>query len=351
MTVDRPGRRLRQITGWIGAVLALGTAPAFAEADLTIDAQRLATSWFVEDRGFSSASCALVEGCVGGPGVRRLLRFDTLTPNLAQVDLVLGDPTTNPAFVYSPCHGHYHFSGYAEYDVVDALGQTVITGRKQAFCIEDTERYIGDPWVPLSPLYDCSFQGLQRGWADLYDAFLECQWIDVTNLPAGDYYLSVIVNPEGTIEESNFSNNTATVSVTLPVPAGLPPRPDGRLIPGNPLYVRPAGDLTQVGYDVTTCPAPDYNLYYGFRSDVWSYTYAGAVCQIGTGGSAFVDLPDPAAGSVLWFLIVGVDPFHTPVKEGGHGFDSSDHERPLSGVGFCPVDRTQSAPSCLAVSP
>ena len=138
--------------------------------------------------------------------------------------------------------------------------------------------------------------------------------------------------------------------MTLPAPAGLPPRPDGRLIPGEPLRASPLGARVQVDYDVSTCPAPDYNLYYGFRSDAWSYTYAGAVCRIGTSGTAVVDLPDPAPGYVVWFLIVGVDPFTTPVKEGGHGFDSSGRERPLSGVGLCPVARTQSAPSCRAGS-
>lgn len=348
-----PLREFCRTAGRIGAVLALSTAPAVAQPDLTIDAQRLAASWLVEDRGFSSSSCALVEGCVGGPGVRRLLRFDTLTPNLAQVDFVLGDPTANPGFVFSPCHGHYHYQGYAEYQTLDALGGLVITGRKQAFCVEDTELYVFQPWVPQNALYDCAFQGLQRGWADLYDAFLECQWIDVTNVPAGNYYLRVIVNPDQTVAESDFSNNTGTVPVTLPAPAGLPPRPDGRLIPGDPLRVSLPGAPMEVDYDVTTCPAPDYNLYYGFRSGAWSYSYAGAVCRIGRSGSAVVDLPDPAAGYVVWFLIVGTDPFHTPVKEGWSGFDSSDRERPLSGVGLCAVDRTQTGPSCGAglVSP
>jgi len=313
----------------------------------------MAASWFVEDRGFPPSSCVLVEECVGGLGVRRLLRFDTLTANVAQVDLLLGDPATNPGFVWSPCHGHYHLEGYSEYQILDALGNLVLPGRKRAFCLSDSLRYVSAPWVPQNPLYDCGFQGLQRGWADLYDAFLECQWIDVTNVPAGDYFLRVIVNSQGTLAESDFSNNTATVPVTLPAPAGLPPRPDGRRIPGEPLRVSPSGARLQVDYDVSTCPAPDYNLYYGFRSDAWSYTYAGAVCRIGTSGRAVVDLPDPAPGYVVWFLIVGVDPFTTPVKEGGHGFDSSDRERPLSGVGLCPVDRTQSGPSCStgSVSP
>lgn len=346
-------RKLWRASWRVAALLAPCASSVFAQPDLTIDQTRIYTSWFVEDRGFASSSCTLVEACVGGPGVRRLLRFDALTANVSQVDLVLGDPSTNPAFVWSPCHGHYHFAGYSEYALVDILGNLIAPGRKQAFCVSDSERYLLDPWVPQTPLYDCQFQGVQRGWADLYDAFLECQWIDVTNVPAGDYYLRVTVNPEGTIEESNYSNNVAYVPVTLPAPAGLPPRPDGRLVPGEPLRVGSPGLPLRVDYDVSTCPAPDYNLYYGFRSDAWSYSYAGAVCNIGTSGSALVDLPDPAAGYVLWFLIVGVDPSNTPVKEGGHGFDSSGRERPLSGVGFCPVDRTQSGPSCVAgpVSP
>ena len=83
-------------------------------------------------------------------------------------------------------------------------------------------------------------------------------------------------------------------------------------------------------------------------SNAWSYSYAGGICQIGTSGSALVDLPDPAPGYMVWFLVVGVDPFSTPSREGGHGFDSSDSERPLSGVGICPVARTQSGPLCGA---
>ena len=339
-------RRTASSTAVIGAVIALCSTPLFAQPDLVVDQSALASSWFVVDRGFTSSSCALVEECIGGPGVRRLLRFDTVMGNIAQTDLVLGDPAGDPRFIWSPCHGHYHFSGFSEYELLDLLGQPVAPGRKQAFCVGDSSPYVSAPWVPPGPLFYCAEQGLQRGWSDHYSAGVDCQWIDVTNVPPGDYVLRVTVNPEGSLTESDYTNNTSTTPVTLPAAEGLPPRPDGRRVPGMPLLARPAGARVQVDYDVTTCPAPDYNLYYGFRSDAWSYSYAGGFCQIGTSGSALVDLPDPAPGYMVWFLVVGVDPFSTPAREGGHGFDSSDHERPLSGVGICPVAQTQSAPVC-----
>jgi len=330
--------------------LALCATPLFAQADLVIDAPRMASSWFVEDDDFPSTSCALVEACVGAPGYRRLLKFDSLTGNISQTDVTLGSPVGNPLFEYSPCHQHYHLKGFSRYDLLDALGNLAAPGRKLASCVTDSQQYLSDPWVSPVPRYDCSFQGMQAGWADLYWAGLDCQWIDVTNVPAGHYTLQVTVNPDRILAESNYSNNVSSVQVTLPPTAGIPPRPDGRRIPGSPLLASPAGVSVRVDYDATTCPAPDYNLYYGTRSGTWAYSYTGAVCRIGTTGSAIVSLPDPAAGQVVWFLVVGTDPASSPVREGGAGFDSSNGERPLSGVGFCSVGRTQSGPTCASGS-
>jgi len=109
---------------------------------------------------------------------------------------------------------------------------------------------------------------------------------------------------------------------------------------------QPAGGGVHVDYDVATCPAPDYNLYYGALNGAWSYAYAGAACGLGTTGSAVVPLADPPVGQGTWFEVVGVDPTASPIREGGHGFDSNGAERPLSGVGFCSVAVTQSGPAC-----
>jgi hypothetical protein len=103
----------------------LGPSAAARDPDLVIDQQALADFWYIEERYFPPDSCALVEECVGGPGVRKLLRFRSKTANISRVDLELGDPTGNPLFAFSPCHGHYHFEDYAGYRLKD-LGGTVV---------------------------------------------------------------------------------------------------------------------------------------------------------------------------------------------------------------------------------
>ena len=61
-------------------------------------------------------------------------------------------------------------------------------GAKQAFCLLDVQQY-----VPGSPpaRYNCGFQGITAGWADIYTSGLDCQWIDVTGVAEGDYTLEL----------------------------------------------------------------------------------------------------------------------------------------------------------------
>ena len=47
---------------------------------------------------------------------------------------------------------------------------------------------------------------------------LDCQWLDITGVPAGDYQISVTVNPNRAFEEVTLDNNTSTVPVTIPAP-------------------------------------------------------------------------------------------------------------------------------------
>jgi len=42
------------------------------------------------------------------------------------------------------------------------------------------------------------------------------QWIDVTGLQAGDYVLEIEVNAERFFQETDYSNNSASIRVTLP---------------------------------------------------------------------------------------------------------------------------------------
>lgn len=186
-----------------------GSCPA---PDLRVDATELA-SWYLETRTFGADSCAVNEACVDVSGTRKLLRFPTLTSNTGTRDLVLGDPSFSPnLFSYAECHGHYHFNGYASYRLVRGDGTVVGTGRKQSFCLGDNLHMSGSTY---DPQYHCNYQGITAGWADEYIASLDCQWIDVTNVPAGSYYLEVIVNPGRALFESSYTNNTARVPVTI----------------------------------------------------------------------------------------------------------------------------------------
>jgi hypothetical protein len=177
---------------------------------------------FIVSQTFASNDCNVVEGCAA-PGTRLLLEFNTETRNIGNADLVLGNPTNNPLFVWSPCHGHYHFEGYCLYNLLDASSHVVVTSHKAAFCIDDVFQW--DSSANSNRVYNCNYQGIQHGWADVYAAGLPTQWLDITGVPSGNYVLQLIVNPYGLLPESDTNNNTVYVPFFIP-PVCLPPAND-----------------------------------------------------------------------------------------------------------------------------
>ena len=175
---------------------------------------------------FASNDCAVVEGCEL-PGTRRLLSWSTELRNIGTGDLVVGDPSTNKLFVWANCHQHWHFEQFAEYHLLDT-NMNVVTnafGHKVGFCIEDVNK-----WNPSAPplKYNCNFQGIQAGWADVYPGYdtiypVACQYMDITDVAPGSYILQLIVNPAALIQESNFANNTTLVAVNIPPVSGSCP--------------------------------------------------------------------------------------------------------------------------------
>lgn len=182
--------------------------------DLTLVASQMNNSPLVITDTFGSADCAVVEGCAV-PGTRKLLTFDTVSENIGTADLVLGQVpppgVSSGIFVWSPCHMHHHVMGYADFALLDASG-VVASGHKQGFCLEDDEQV-----SPANPThgYNCSFQGISIGWADVYDRTLPCQWIDVTDVAPGTYTLRVEIDPTGVVPDSDPTNNVWMTTVTL----------------------------------------------------------------------------------------------------------------------------------------
>ncbi len=168
--------------------------------------------------------CLVNEGCLTGYGTRDLMRFTTHIKNIGTQDYYIGEPNANPQmFQFDVCHGHWHFAGYAEYVLYDSMAQPLPIGFKNGFCVLDLECSGGG-----TAQYGCGNMGISTGCGDIYDAGLQCQWIDITTVPSGRYTLVVRVNwnrlPDalGRVEK-DFDNNWAQVCFNLvkdPIPGG-----------------------------------------------------------------------------------------------------------------------------------
>jgi hypothetical protein len=199
--------------------------------DLTVDATALKNSLGFGPLTVSPSSCEAREQCVNEPGRRDTLHFEVTTPNLGTADLVLGSPLGKAAalgsgFLFSRCHQHYHFAGYALYQLIDGAGHEVVRGNKRAFCLEDFGALETFP-LPRrhEPRYDCNYQGISVGWADTYYNGLSCQYMDLTGVPAGHYTLRVTVNPDRIFPELSYDNNVAEAPVDLQPLTGDPTQP------------------------------------------------------------------------------------------------------------------------------
>lgn len=127
-------------------------------------------------------------------------------------------------FTFHSDHDHTHFDNFAEYRLRNmtadgGAGKTIRTGHKVSFCLLDIEPY--DPSLPgfeAGGSYDtCDTrrQGLSVGWADVYDYDLPDQWIDITNVEPGRYWLEVAIDPANNILETNESNNVTRIPINL----------------------------------------------------------------------------------------------------------------------------------------
>lgn len=203
-----------------------GTCPL---PDIFVDETRIEGQYAVEYAYFAADDCAIAEGCVDAPGLRRLLRWDTWTPNQGEADMFLGRTpargVSSGPYVWSACHMHHHFETYADYQLLRGDGSEAAHGHKQAFCLLDYHHYpcggAGEPtcrYPDPAAVYTCGNQGIERDWQDVYERNLDCQWIDVTDVAPGDYTLHIALNTHHLIPESDYANNDAFVSVTIPVP-------------------------------------------------------------------------------------------------------------------------------------
>ncbi len=185
--------------------------------DLIVDEPYFAETVELDYVFVGGDNCLIAEGCVQGPGNRKVIRFGTFIANVGTEDLQLGTPESGGEFWhYDECHSHFHFEAYAAYDIYDVSNdQGLNIGSKNGFCVLDSEVYDSSIAPDGCNGYFCGNQGITAGCGDIYHSGLQCQWIDVTGLPDGLYDLIVTTNPLQEIPETNYNNNSATVRVQM----------------------------------------------------------------------------------------------------------------------------------------
>ena len=172
-------------------------------------------------------------------------------------------------FVYHATHGHIHFEGFAYYFLREVtagggVGDTVAGGEKVSFCLLNVTQV--DANLTNSTLAhgrggnSCgSIQGISVGYADVYGASLPDQWIDVTNVPSGTYWLEVVADPENRVEEVDDTNNIVRIQIQYTRPPNLPPINDPPIAVMNSQISSGNAPLS-VNFDALGSSDPDGSL-------------------------------------------------------------------------------------------
>lgn len=145
----------------------------------------------------------------------------------------------------SASHMHWHYLDFEHFALRTPTGETVVTDRKNGFCLGD--RYTvfdtyrirnavragtNTPQAALSEFLttnNCRHQepsaldvteGISVGKGDHYNYDVDYQWLDITNVPSGQYNLVATANPNRQLRELNYDNNSASIAISIRWPNG-----------------------------------------------------------------------------------------------------------------------------------
>lgn len=189
--------------------------PAGPLPDLELDALYLRDTTALDVVNIDDA-CLVQDGCVTGLGERRVVRFGSRMGNVGSAAFVIGTTSTdNPLWTFDSCKQGFDLVGFARYELIDAVtGDLVLAGTKTEFCIADAEQWIVDSDTACN-VHNCTLQGISPGCADNYGSSLECQWVDITDIPPGTYDLRVTINAARNVAELDYTNNVVIVRVQI----------------------------------------------------------------------------------------------------------------------------------------
>jgi hypothetical protein len=141
-------------------------------------------------------------------------------------------------YVNADGHHHWHLQHVAYYSLWNAQKSAeVAPAQKVGFCLEDSERI--EATGPPEPVYTDSedspfgsrefcrqyqpeatsvFEGISEGWRDLYRSNLAFQWVDVSDVLPGEYWLRAEADPEHLIQQTGGEKPPAYAEHSTIVP-------------------------------------------------------------------------------------------------------------------------------------
>ncbi len=171
--------------------------PQALEEELAVPAMKVSQRVFTTNEG----SPALAEQYVERPHVEE--------PSEAQL-----------AYSNADGHHHWHLQHVAKYSLWNATKTAeVAPAQKVGFCLEDNQ-HVEPEKGPSTPIYAndvppyqgfCDrfepnatsvYEGISPGWRDIYERQLAWQWVDVSDVLPGEYWLREDIDPTGVIKQT-----------------------------------------------------------------------------------------------------------------------------------------------------
>ena len=191
-------------------------------------------------------------------------------------------------YVNADGHHHWHLQHVAKYSLWNATKTAeVAPAEKVGFCLEDSEHIEYEKEkengehepTPKEPVYSdgsapyrdfCQrylpnatgvYEGVSPGWRDAYTSNLGFQWVDVSNVLPGEYWLREEVNPDKVIKEEEVGSKVAYAEHSTIVPGfdALPQAVSTGF--GEPVTITPASTRWEHGGEPNNALGePDYTI-------------------------------------------------------------------------------------------
>jgi hypothetical protein len=226
--------------------ITASVALALVATTMSLSAVAASPAPLMPDLGMARLRAFKIDTSVPG---RTLLRFTTVIINIGDGpfeaygddeqpngDLLVdeqihnddGSVTTYPTdyhmYFAGDGHHHWHLRDLETYVLQNDNASIKVTGAKHGFCFFDNYRFnLSLPGAPQSPVYTgCGDQsdtqvtmGLSIGWGDKYGFKLPDQYIDITNLPSGQYTVTATADAQNGFAELCETNNTTAAVLQI----------------------------------------------------------------------------------------------------------------------------------------